>query len=315
MSFPPTGPRNVESGEVSPETQPGSVAAPLAAPPPPAPSTSDSSPEQTPEDSTDWFRAAFQNMRAQQYGAAPGPSPEAPPASVSPPPESKVDGAQTAPVPESMPPGTGERQVPKPPKRQSESAPSSEDFSRAVQSEVDRRLDKFNREEAARRQREQETRQREQERYLRDTDPHEFARLVREREQEQAATQQKLQEIQQFATEQITTYDRHVLDPLMKALPDSDQREILSHVDPGLEGRGKVTSAALAALKKVYTDQGRQSARQALMNDQVFIKEILTRYGGGVPEPVSTQGIPAPSPDDGNMNTRLRAAAASSRNR
>jgi hypothetical protein len=277
MSFPQNSPRNVESGEVSPENQPGSVAASLAAPPPPAPSTSDSSPEQTPEDSTDWFRAAFQNMRAQQYGAAPGPSPEAPPASVSPPPESKVDGAQTSPVPESTSPGTGERQVAKPPKRQSEPAPSSEDFSRAVQSEVDRRLDKFNREEAARRQREQETKQREQERYLRDTDPHEFARLVREREQEQATTQQKLQEIQQFATEQITTYDRHVLDPLIKALPDSDQREILSHVDPGLEGRGRVTSAALAVLKKVYTDQGRQSARQALMNDQVFIKEILTR--------------------------------------
>jgi len=180
---------------------------------------------------------------------------------------------------------------------------------------VDRRLDKFNREEAARRQREQELRQREQEHYLRDNDPHEYARLVREREQEQAENAQKLQEIQRFATEQVTTYDRHVLDPLMRAIPESDRQEILSNVDPGLEGRGKVTTAALAALKKVYTDQGRQSARQALMNDQTFIKEILTRYGGGVPEPVSTPAISVSSPEDGNMNTRLRAAAANARNR
>jgi hypothetical protein len=181
---------------------------------------------------------------------------------------------------------------------------------------VDRRLDKFNREEAARRQREQEQRQREQERHLRDTDPHEYARLVREQEQAQAETQQKLLEIQQFATEQVTTYDRHVLDPIIKSLPESDRQELLSNVEGGLEGRGKLTQAALGALKKHFTDQGRQSARQALMNDQTFIKEILTRYGGGVPEPVSAPALPSSaSYDDDNMNNRLRAAAAAVRSR
>ena len=314
MSLPPQDPRNAEAGEGTSERQRDFVAAHLAAPQPPTPSTSDSSPEQAPEENTDWFRVAFQNMRTQQYGAAPREDPtEAPPASSSPPPESKVFGDSPSPGSEPAPQESGQRQSPLP-KRQKAKPQTDEDFARAVQSEVDRRLDKFNREEAARRQREQEIRQREQERFLRDNDPHEFARLVREREQEQAEVQQKLREIQSFATEQITTYDRHVLDPLILALPESDRREVLANVEDGLPGRGKVTKAALSALKKIYIDQGRQSARQALMQDQTFIKEILTRYGGGAPEPTHTPALASPPySESDNMNDRLRAAAAAAR--
>lgn len=139
---------------------------------------------------------------------------------------------------------------------------------------------------------------------------------MREREVEQAETYKKLQEIQVFATEQVTTYDRQVLDPIFKALPESERRDILAGIEGGIEGRGKATNAALSALKKLYVDQGRQSARQALMQDQTFIKEILTRYGGQMPEPSSVSALPSsPLNESGNMNDRLRAAAAAARSR
>ena len=321
MSQPQTDPLNPASGNGSSEEQRRAVAANLAAPPPPTASTSDRSPEQAPEDTTDWFRVAFANMRSQQYGSAPREDPtEAPPAFASTPPESNVFGDRSTPESETGPGDSGRHEArptppPSPRRRQQGSSPQ-EEFNRAVQSEVDRRLDKFNREEAIRRQREQELRQQQQERYLRDNDPHEYARLVREREVEQAETYKKLQDIQSFATEQVTTYDRHVLDPIFRALPEAERRDILSQIEGGIEGRGKAAQAALKTLEKMLVERGRQSARQALMQDQTFIKEILARYGGGAPEPMSNPALPSsPSYESDNMNDRLRAAAAATRRR
>lgn len=271
--------------------------------------------QQTPSESTpasetsgeqssgnDWFRQAF---NAQRYGGMVTRQPEAPSENQEQLESESSSGAQESvrPSAESTP-----RQSDAPatvaPVHQPQEAPSisQAEFDRRVQAETDRRLDKFQREEAERRKLEEKRR-------LRDTDPYGYAALEKEEEEKREALQRELASAHQMTLSTVQTYDKSVLDPLMKAVPEADRRAILQSIEPGLPGRGQAAVQALKILEQQWKAEGVAEARKTLMKDQSFIKEILAKFGGIRHEVDHIPAAAAPSRQGVNVNDSLRIAA------
>jgi len=179
---------------------------------------------------------------------------------------------------------------------------SQAELDRLVQSETDRT-------EAIRQQRQKQAEEDE----LLETAPHLYAQRKRE-EKEQQEQQAKLlnsPELQNrmasFANEHILDYDEKVLKPLEKRIADSPEKTaLLSAVEPGIEGRGKIA----AGFMDLYEKQIRADARLALANDPAFIKEILVKHGGQRAEPEVVSSVAAAprraDSQDDEMNSFLR---------
>jgi hypothetical protein len=165
------------------------------------------------------------------------------------------------------------------------------ELDRRIQAETDRRLEKQRSDQRAREEREQEQR-------LRREDPFEYVRLLEAREAEQAEDQKKQQEAIGLLEQQLNHYDRGILDPIVGALPEPTRKKILSNVKAeGIPGRQEVARQSLTALRMLWNAEGREAAKETLMKDPTFVKEILARYGGqrddGPPEVVA--GLPPSS--------------------
>lgn len=253
----------------------------------------------------DWFRQAF---NAQRYGGLVTRQPEAPAENEGGPEtdsQSETPGGTAQTSAEGTPsqptaPATG---APEPVQgREDSSYISQAEFDRRVQSETDRRLDKFQREEAERRKRDEKRR-------LRDTDPYAFAALEKEEEEKSVALQRELSNAHQMTLSTVQTYDKSVLDPLMRALPEADKHAILSSIEPGLPGRGQAATQALKVLEREWVAKGVAQARVTLMKDQSFIKEVLAKYGGVRQEIEHIPAAAAPAGRGMNVNDSLRMAA------
>jgi hypothetical protein len=257
---------------------------------------SESVPEQAPPE-RDWFREAFSKTRT-TYVPGQQPAPEIPPASVTAP-KSDVAAPPSAPEPQRQP-------------RETPQAPSltQAEFDRAVQAEVDRRNAKFQREEGERRRRAALEAQREQDRQLRENDPYAYAERMKQREQENEALQKQLEQTHGLLSSTVTDYDRIVLDPLLTAVPAQERQKILQEISDGLPGRGEAAIKSLKVLERHWQQQGEARARQRLMSDQSFVKEVLARYGGQRQEPEHVPARAAPGPSGGrDMNSLLRQMA------
>lgn len=189
---------------------------------------------------------------------------------------------------------------------------TSEELARRVQAETDRILAKRNREESARRETEEL-------KELRRTDPYAYARRMEAQETEQAALRKQLEDSEALVLSNMKAYDATVLDPLFTALPDETVQKIFAENDPvGIVGRGRAAAAAIKALESHWKAQGVASARESLLNDQAFIKEVFTRYGGGGQE---FEHVPAEGPSTGPVNVEaamndwMRVAASQVRSR
>jgi hypothetical protein len=127
-------------------------------------------------------------------------------------------------------------------------------FSRAVQSEIDRRVARANkqRDEQGRFTRQQRVEGlKQQARELRQTDVYKAAELE---EQVDALQQQE-----GFVRGLVEHYDRVSLDPIMAALPEADRAPLLAAVPEGLEGRLQLVRAALSRLEQVWrADEARK---------------------------------------------------------
>ena len=120
-------------------------------------------------------------------------------------------------------------------------------FARAVQSEVDRRAARANKERDeqgrfARRQRVEQLKQ--QARQARQTDVYKAAELE---EQVDGLEQQEA-----FVRGVVENYDRVSIDPIMQALPEKDRAALMADLPDGLDGRKQLVTAALARLKVVW---------------------------------------------------------------
>lgn len=271
------------------------------------PSESSPASDGTPEERTgnDWFRQAF---NAQRYGGRVTRQPEAPARSAY---DLESESSSGAPgtEPASAAGQNGQSNAPAPaaPSSQQEQQRASlqisqAEFDRRVQAETDRRLDKFQREQAERRKLDERRR-------LRDTDPYGYAALEKEEEAKREALQRELAGAHQMTLSTVQTYDKSVLDPIMKAIPEADRRAILASIEPGLPGRGQAANQALKVLENHWKAVGVAEARKTLMKDQSFIKEILAKFGGVRQE---VDHIPARSAAAGrgaNVNDSLRMAA------
>lgn len=261
--------------------------------------TSSQQPEQAP--SVDWFREAFNRHRT-TTGAVAEPI-EQQPATPTPPASAQPTESESA-----------QENRQEQPTHQRQDTPAArpytqDEFNRHVQAETDRRLAKFQREEGERRRQAAAAEQARQERELRQKDPYAYARLVEQREAENAQLQQQLQQTHGLLTSSVREYDTAVLDPIMTALPEKERKQILEGIGEGIPGRGQAATSALKVLEKHWKAQGVSEARQTLLKDQAFIKEVLARYGGQRPEPDHVPAINGAAPTRaGDMNTLMRQA-------
>jgi hypothetical protein len=138
---------------------------------------------------------------------------------------------------------------------------------------------------------------------------------MEDREKQLEESRKETDRLGGLLTSQLNQYDRNILDPLVGALPEALRKEVIAP-DEGIEGRKKTAAAALKALKQQWVNEGRQTARSALMQDQTFIKEVLARYGGSSPEPEAVRAAPPSTPvpvGQSGMNAWMRSEARSTR--
>jgi hypothetical protein len=155
-------------------------------------------------------------------------------------------------------------------------------FARAVQSEIDRRIARANKERdtAGRFVRQKKVQElKSAARQARQTDVYKAAELE---EQVDAMEQQEA-----FVRGVVENYDRVSIDPIMLALPESDRAALMADLPDGLDGRKQLVTAALSKLEAVWrADERRKLGR------------------GGAPAS-GANGSP-----NGALNGRLRGGAA-----
>lgn len=145
-------------------------------------------------------------------------------------------------------------------------------FARAVQSEIDRRVARENRQRDeqgrfVRQQRVQGLRQ--EARQARQTDVYKAAEL------EEQADQLQQQEV--FVRGLVENYDRVSIDPIMQALPEADRAPLLAAVPDGLEGRAQLVRAALARLEQVWRADEARKVRGGAQRRQQNAERRLQR--------------------------------------
>jgi len=265
--------------------------------------TPSSSPSQSGQESRgpDYFREAFNRVRGYRQTVDQAarnrevPAPQAPPAQTAKRPETERNGAAarsvTAPGSERPAQRQAPRQAPQPntvepdqPNQRITLTP--EQFARSVQSEVDRVLTKREQDDRARRAKEEEL-------ALREDDPFEYVKRLKEQEAQAATVQERTKETIGYLEQQLHHYDRGVLDEVMRAVPEKARATILKSVKAdGIPGRAELVKHGLKALQQYWQYQGREGARTDLMKDEKFIKEVLARYGGSPGEVEPTPSLP-----------------------
>lgn len=276
-------------------TAPEQVGAPAPGQRPDSSPSSDAA--QTQEQSSrgiDYFRQAFSRLPGRQtQTAAPaapapqeirpadsGPSPQAPPASSGAAVETdESGGSQGRSAQTTLPPQRRQQQAPAQPPQNGQIVLTPEEYERRLQSELDRREAKRQKDEQARAERDREVE-------LRRTNPFEYARLMEEKETQLAESQAETKRLTGLLSQQLDFYDRGVLDHFVGALPEPLRAKVISR-DEGLPGRRATAEATVKALRQHWIQEGRANARETLLKDQTFIKEILARYGQA-PEPEVT---------------------------
>jgi hypothetical protein len=191
-------------------------------------------------------------------------------------------------------PDRTEQEIPEQPDASKKREFTEEEYQRAIQSEVDRREAKRNREAQA-----------EARRKLRDEDP--WAYAEQERKAEQAGVQDE--QVNMLLGTIGAEHDRHTIDPVMKVLPEAEQQRIfaIEGAGVGLEGRKLVVSEALKSLEKHWRAEGAKDAEERLRKNAAFRKQLLGEARGQYPEP---ELLPSGAPSQGRsgdvVNDMLR---------
>jgi hypothetical protein len=174
-------------------------------------------------------------------------------------------------------------------------------FSRAVQSEIDRRTARANRErdEQGRFVRQQRVAElRGQARQARATDVYKAAEL--EDQADQIAQQEA------FVRGLVEHYDRVSIDPIVQALPEPDRAPLLAAVPDGLEGRLELVRAALKRLEQHWrADEARKLRGAPQRKRENAVRRAAAVEDDGEPELVS--GIGRGRRDGPSMNDWLRS--------
>jgi hypothetical protein len=174
-------------------------------------------------------------------------------------------------------------------------------FSRAIQSEIDRRAARANRErdEQGRFVRQQRIEGLKQEaRQARQTDVYKAAELE---EQVDALQQQEA-----FVRGLVEHYDRVSIDPIMQALPQADRAPLLADLPDGLEGRAQLVRAALRRLEQIWrADEARKLRGGAQRKRENAVRRVTTAEDDGEPELVA--GIGRGRNGKPSMNDWLRS--------
>jgi hypothetical protein len=169
-----------------------------------------------------------------------------------------------------------------------------DDFSRAVQAEVDRR--------DAIKQREQRNAERAR---LRREDPFAYAEQDEQTEQQAKAAEAFGSQIATVAS----SLDRAILDPILERIPEKARAKLFE--DPnagvGIDGRRALTVKAIETIEREAVARGRAEAADKLLDDPIHQKKVLARVRGEdfYEEADLAPGTPA-TPNSRDVNTILR---------
>jgi hypothetical protein len=163
-------------------------------------------------------------------------------------------------------------------------------YERKVQSEVDRLLARQARDAQKRAQQEAARAQKESLLQKAEQDPIGFSDdfLAQQRQAEQLESQ--IAPIHKAIADAVTQYDAAIVTPVLQTLPPEIAQQLHAAIQPvGVEGRGKLVSAALAELRKAERaagrDEGAKQAEQRLRKNSAFRKELLAELRGDEDEP------------------------------
>jgi hypothetical protein len=189
------------------------------------------------------------------------------------------------------------------PREETTSRPERDDkdFERRVQAEVDRR-------EAVRNQRAEAQR----ERQLRQQDPAAYAQLKEQQEAQNAQAGSLSNAMRSLAT----MFDDATVTPLVQALDEKLQAEVLKDPGHGIDGRRAIVDRAIKALKKAAHDEGyakgKAEAQKSLRRSTSFRKELLSELRDDEDEPELAPSNGSASRTDWDMNDWMRAATGRS---
>lgn len=195
------------------------------------------------------------------------------------------------------------REEPEPPAEESpaEAAPTAQrtitddELQRLIQSEVDRREARRNKElrDAERRR-------------LRDEDPWQYAEQERQQEQVLQQDTQLTEALQGIA--QI--HDSIALVPMLELLDTKEQERIksLPGAGVGIDGRKLLATETLKSLEKHWRAEGAKDAEAKLRRNQSFRKQVLAEFNGGSgePEQVPNGSYAQPRTSSQEVNDMLR---------
>jgi hypothetical protein len=130
------------------------------------------------------------------------------------------------------------------------------------------------------------------------------------KEQELEASRAETTRLSGIVGTQLQYYDRAVLDTFVGALPENERQHVIAPDGDGIENRKATAANTLKALRTRWVAEGRASAREVLMKDQTFIKEILARYGQSAPEAPTSPAYARASPGAGGNASGLSDESA-----
>jgi|SRR5215471_12071610 len=171
---------------------------------------------------------------------------------------------------------------------------TQDELERKIQSEADRREAKRANEARAREMRE-----------LRDKDPWEHSKRLREAEELQSAEANQMQFFAAIGSE----FDKVSIDPIFERLPDEERQRILKlegAQNRGLDGRRLIVSESMKALEKHWKAEGAREAETRLRKNTAFRKQVLSEARGQTPEPEVISGVGRSNGADQTVSALLR---------
>lgn len=266
-SGPPPGPGEREGGT----PPPGAPRTPSAPPPPGGPDAGAGAGPGKPSAVSEWFGRLFGRPAASQDGAPDQDrDPEQPGAGAAQEGEGDLSPEAAA---------LARQLAGLPADELSRLSAADGPFKRAVQSEIDRRTARANRQrdEQGRYVRQQRIEGlKQQARDARRTDVYKAAEIEEQID--------GLQQQEAFVRGVVENYDRVSIDPIMLALPEPDRAALMADLPDGLEGRKQLVTAALSRLKEIWQAEATGRRPRPAANGT-----------NGTARPVSN-GVPRPRP-------------------
>lgn len=187
---------------------------------------------------------------------------------------------------------------------------SRQELDRLIQSRSDQIVSDIRKREQVQHQRQilaQQTEEiREELEELRRSNPYAFVERLNEIEEESRQQYASEHERMSWVVQTVSEFDQSVLRPIVELVPAADQKDLFAvHAGEGIEGRGKIASAALNIIAKRAYEVGMEDAERRLRESPEFRKTLLAELRETLDQPEIVNPIHSSSTT--TMNDTIRS--------